>query len=229
MKQSACWHSRIHLFFCLSVQKGRVSSSSSPQLYTTSPSVGEKDKVLRRVWMWLQLPKLHPHLSHWVHHVLHYQRLWVHRNQLPARQGECNFGFKSECNMFVVCPASFMSSVSLGVCGWWSGSLSGEWMGARLWEVHLHRAAGQRHVSPCCTVQTACLWPGLSSGEIHRDTKDAYLACASKVIHSYIYLICISGLNIHFIRRRVLWKVHTNQLCGVRGRDARGHTYQWKA
>lgn len=33
-----------------------------------------------------------------------------------------------------------------------------------------------------------------------------------------------SGLHIRSVPRRMLWEVHTDQLCGVQGRDARGHT-----
>lgn len=79
--------------FLLSLQKGRVCPSSSPHLSHTSTNDSEKDTMLWRVWMHVQLPELHSHLPCWVHHDLLHQRLWLHRNQLCARQGECAFGW----------------------------------------------------------------------------------------------------------------------------------------
>lgn len=58
-----------------------------------------------------------------------------------------------------------------GVCGWWSGSPSGQRVGGRMREVSMHRAAGQRHFAPCCPVQPTCLRSELSSGEADLNVK----------------------------------------------------------
>lgn len=64
--------------------------------------------------MWVQLPELHPRLLCRIRHILLYQRLWLHRNQLPAGQGEYVFG----CIRFSFFAVLFYFTVfvSLQVC-----------------------------------------------------------------------------------------------------------------
>lgn len=67
--------------------------------------------------MYVQLPELHPHLPFWVHHILLYQRLWLHRDQLPARQGECVFACNLKCITFLfLCCYCWTHSLCYYVC-----------------------------------------------------------------------------------------------------------------
>lgn len=63
--------------------------------------------------MCVQLPELHPHLSHRLHHILLYQRLRLHGDQMPARRGECVFAL----NCFALHVGGiFCITASLQVC-----------------------------------------------------------------------------------------------------------------
>lgn len=88
--------------------------------------------------------------------------------------------------------------------------------------MQLHPVTGQRNISAHCSVYPTCLRSSLPKGETHRRIEHTYLHHAPISINTYLFYI--SGHNIQFINRRVLWKVHSNQLCGVRGRNARRHT-----
>ncbi len=157
--------------------------SKPPQLPRTSPAVGEKDQVLWHVWVCVQLQELHPHLSCWVHHILLHQWLWMHRNQLPARQGECVFG-RSTIHFWAVPVFSLL--LSAGVCGWRRGSPSRERMGGRVREVQLHSATGQRHIAAHCSVYPACVWSELPSGERH--TTNIHVMLCYVCVNSHIFI-----------------------------------------
>lgn len=145
-----------------SLQKRRVCSWTSRRLCRTSSTVGEKNKVLRRVWMCMQLPELYPHLPCGVHRILLYQRLRLHRHHLPARQGVWRVVFWLKCLCFHLCvfPDVLFRHLCVcpGVCGWWRGSPSGEWMGGGVSEVQMHPVAGQRYVTAHCSVHATRVW-----------------------------------------------------------------------
>lgn len=153
------------LIFVLSVQKGRVCPSTSSRLSCLPAAVSKKDKVLRCFWVFVQLPELHAHLPRWLHDILLDQQLWLLRNQLLTWQGEC-FNPKSPHSVCVGYTLYFFLFFYQGVCGWWYGSPSGEWVGRRVQEMQLHWPAGQRHSAPRGPVQTSRVWSELSSGEI---------------------------------------------------------------
>lgn len=74
--------------------------------------------------------------------------------------------FQPQKPPFCMCQLYSILFFYQGVCGWWYGSPSGEWVGRRVQEMQLHWPAGQRHSAPRGPVQTSRVWSELSSGEI---------------------------------------------------------------
>lgn len=152
----------------ISLQEGGVHPSVSPRVPCTPPAVGEKDKLLRRLRVRVQLPELDTLLPRRLHHVLVHQRLRLHRNELSAGQRESGlFGLQRSVSFgppLIEASRLFSPSPSAGVCGGWRGSPSGERMGTRVRKVHLHAAAGQGHSAAHRSVCTARVRSDVSAG-----------------------------------------------------------------
>lgn len=132
--------------------------------------------------MCVWLPELHSHLLSWVHHLVLYRWLWLHRDKLPARQGVCVF-LHSCFGAYELFAALWLLCVCPGVCGWRCGVSSGERMGGGVSEMQVHRVTGQTHITARRSVHPACLWSILPPGKTHAHTYS----------HTYTHSDCTSA------------------------------------